>query len=250
MKNLLLFIIVILSAVIVISPVFADIMSSPSYRIQSDSVNIGGERQTSTSYHLEDTIGEIATGLSTSTSYKLKAGYQQMQEVYIAVSAPAEVAMSPDIGGLTGGTSNGSSTITVTTDSPSGYVASVKADSSPALATSSYSFADYAPSSTSTPDYIWLIAATTSEFGFTPEGAHIVQKYKDNESVCATGTQDTVNKCWYSFSTSDETITQSYSANHPSGTETILKLRAESGSSHLQVAGEYKATIIITALAN
>ena len=249
MKNFLLFIIILLT-IIIVSPVFAYVMSSPTYRIQSDSVNIGGERQTSTDYYLEDTIGEVATGLSTSTSYNIKAGYQQMQEIYIAVSAFSEAVMSPNIGGLTGGISNGFSTITVITDNPSGYTTSIKADSSPALATSSYSFVDYTPSSTSTPDYIWSIDNTTSEFGFTPEGFHIIQKYKDNENACATGTQDTVNSCWYNFLTSDETISQSYSANHPSGTETILKFRAESGSSHVQVAGEYKATITITAVAN
>ena len=52
----------------------AYVASSSNYRIQSDSINVGGTRQTSTSYISEDTIGEIATGDSTSTSYKLKAG--------------------------------------------------------------------------------------------------------------------------------------------------------------------------------
>ena len=53
-------------------PVWAYVMSSSSYRLQSDAVSVGGVRQTSTSYISEDTIGEIATGISTSASYKIK----------------------------------------------------------------------------------------------------------------------------------------------------------------------------------
>ena len=228
-------------------------MGSDTYRMWQSSINVGGHggSQTSTSYHLRETIGEIATGLSTSTLYKLFAGYQQMQEVYLALSAPSQVTMSPSIGGITGGQSDGTATTTVTTDSPSGYALSVRASSSPAMATSSYSFADYIPAIAGTPDYTWSIPATTSEFGFTPEGSDIVQKFLDNgSSACNTGSSETTDACWYNFSTSDETISQTYSANHPNGTQTIIKFKAESGTSNIQEPGEYQATITITAIPN
>ena len=244
------FIIVIISLAVAIYPVLAYVASSTNYRIQSDSINVGGVRQTSTNYMSEDTIGEISSGVSSSTNYKLKAGYQQMQEVYIALSVPSQVVMSPAIGGVSGGQSNGIATTTVITDSPSGYTLSVKAGASPALATSSYSFADYTPSIVGTPDYSWSIPATSSEFGFTPEGSDIVQKFLDNGSVCNAGSNDTTDACWYNFSTSYETIAQTYSANHPNGTQTIVKFRAESGTQHIQVAGEYQATITFTAIPN
>lgn len=225
--------------------------SSSNFRLWDSSVNVGGlDVQTSTSYRMREAIGEVASGLSTSTSYKLFAGYQEMQEVYIGLSVPSSVTMSPSIGGVSGGQSNGSALITVTTDNPGGYNLSSRANSSPAMATSSYSFADYTTAAADTPDYSWAILATTSEFGFTPEGSHIVQKFKDNGSACATGSGDTADKCWYNFSTSNETVASSYSANHPSGATTTIKFRAESGTQNIQMEGTYQATIIFTALSN
>ena len=53
-------------------------MSSSNYKINADSINIGGGQSSSTNYQMEDTIGEVATGDSDSDSYKTKAGYQAM----------------------------------------------------------------------------------------------------------------------------------------------------------------------------
>jgi len=233
-----------------ISPVFAYVMSSQNYRIQSDSINVGGQREGSASYRMEDTIGEIASDESASASYKLKAGYQQMQEGYIAISSPADVTMTPAIGGVSGGTGNGSTSWTVITDNPAGYTLSIKASTSPAMQSGANSFADYTPATAGTPDYSWSVASADSEFGFNPEGADIIQKFKDNGTNCNVGTNDTADKCWYNFSTSDENIARSSTSNHPAGTATTVKFRAESGPSHLQVEGTYQATIIATAIAN
>jgi len=241
----------IIALFLAVSSILAASMSSPNYNIESDSLNIGGEPQTSTNYKMKDTIGEIATGVSASDSYKLKAGYQQMQEVYISVSVvPSSVSMTPSLGGLTGGQSNGSTTVTVITDSPSGYSLSVRTNSSPALTTLAYSFADYTPQLDGIPDFNWSVLAATSEFGFTPEGNDIVRKFKDNGSVCNTGSNDTVDACWYNFSTTDETIAQSYFPNQPLGVPTLIKFRAESGSQNVQPPGDYQAIIIITAIPN
>ena len=55
-------------------------MSSENYKIQYDSINIGGREQSSDTYRLRETIGEIATDESQSEFYRIKAGYQQMEE--------------------------------------------------------------------------------------------------------------------------------------------------------------------------
>jgi hypothetical protein len=248
MKNLF-SIAIIISLIFNTSSVLAYVMSSPNYRIQSDSLNVGGSGQDSANYKMTDTIGEIATGESASASFKLKAGYQQMQETVISLSSPTDVTMAPNIGGVTGGTGNGQAVWTTITDNPAGYILEVKASTSPALKSGSYSFADYTPAG-SDPDYSWSINIADSEFGFTPEGDDIVQKFKDDTSDCNVGSSDTSDKCWYNFSTSDETIAQSFSANHPSGTATTVKFKAESGSSHLQPEGTYQATVTVTATAN
>ena len=234
-------------------------MESGSYRIQESSVNVGGlTEQTSTNYKMRESIGEVATGISTSSSYKLFAGFQQMQEIYLSVAlSTTSLQMSPDIPGITGGTSTATLTATTTTDSPSGYSIYVSASTSPAMKCQSGgcnvatdNFADYTPSTPGTPDFNWEVASNAAEFGFTPEGSHIVQKFKDDSSSCNTGSNDTTDACWYNFSTSNEIIAQSYSANHPSGTPTTIKFQAESGPQNNQTSGNYGAVITITVVSN
>lgn len=230
--------------------VAAQVMESGNYRIQFDSINVGGGLSTSTSYALEDTTGELATGESESASYQLKAGYQQMNEVYLAITAASDVTLSPSIGGVTGGTANGSTAVTVTTDSRSGYELTIKASTSPAMEsnTSSATIADYTPAGAA-PDYAFSVPATTAEFAFTPEGSDLAQRYLNNGSnTCNAGSTDTADACWDALSTSARTIATRTSSNHPSGTQTTIKFRLESGTSHIQEAGTYTATTTLTAL--
>ncbi len=223
-------------------------MASPNYKIQSDVISFGGSRSTSTNYNLEDTAGEVATGRSASTGYKLNAGFWQMQVTYISVSAASDVTLSPAINGLTGGVGDGAASWTVVTDNPAGYELYVRANSSPAMTDGlGNSFGDYTPAGAD-PDYNWSVPATTSEFGFTPEGVDIVQKYRDDGVNCNTGNLDTQSACWNGFSTSDELVAKRTSSNHPSGTSTTVKFRAESGNQNIQVDGTYTATIIVTVL--
>lgn len=238
-----------MTLLLVNNALFAQPMESSTYRIDFDSVNVGGGQSQSATYLLEDTAGEVATGDSESTTYNLRAGYQQMHDVYITISAASDVTLSPSIGGITGGTSNGSTSVIVTTDSATGYQLQIKASSSPALVSGINSFADYTPAG-GNPDYNFSIAATDSEFGFTPEGTHITARYKDNGSACNTGSGTTADTCWDPLSTTNQMIAQSAGANTPSGTVTTIKFRASSGASHFQPAGEYVATTTLTALPN
>lgn len=226
---------------------WAQTMTSGTYKIQSDSLNFSGNRSSSGTYTMEDTAGEVATGEGASSLYKIKAGYQQMQEIILSVTAPSNVVMSPAIGGITGGTANGSTNFTVTTDNPAGYTVTIKASTTPALKSSLDSIADYIPAG-SDPDFNFSVGATASRFGFTVEGTDIAQKFKDNGSVCNTGSSDTSDKCWVGLSTGVQTVVSRTSTNQPSGTLTTLKFRAQSGSSHVQTNGTYVATTTITVL--
>lgn len=231
--------------------VWAQSMTGSTYKIQSDSINLGGALGSSASYKVEDTLGEIATGDSSSASYKVRAGYQQMADVFIAMTAASDVAMSPDLGGVTGGTSNGSTVVTVTTDSGAGYTLSLKASSSPAMQGNTHggTIADYTPAGAN-PDYTFSVPATTAEFGFSPEGTDIAQRYKNGPfSTCNTGSADAVDRCWDALTTSDRTISSRTSANTPSGTATTIKFRLTLGSSNITVADTYTATTTLTAIA-
>jgi len=76
MQKLFLPVYILIIAILYPMTVLSMSMSSTNYRIQSDSINVGGVRQTSANYVSEDTIGEISSGNSSSDTYELSAGYQ------------------------------------------------------------------------------------------------------------------------------------------------------------------------------
>ena len=227
--------------------VSAETMSSSNYKIGTDSINFGGGRSTSGSYTIEDTAGEVATGDSSSTNFAIRAGYQQNSTVEITVVPASNVTMSPSIPGLTGGTANGQTSITVTTNNPAGYSANISAVASPALNNAYDSFADYTPSGLD-PDYTFSNLSTESSFAFTPEGADIHSRYKNSGASCGVGSDDDADACWDGLSTTNKTIAIRNSNNIPAGTVTTIKFRAESGSSHVQKDGIYTATTTVTVL--
>ncbi len=225
----------------------ADTMESTTYKIQSDSINIGGAAGSSTNYSMEDTVGEVGTGDLSSATYRLHAGYQQMNTSYISITDASDMSL-PNVGGVSGGSSAGSLGWTVTTDNLAGYSLSIAAATSPALKSSGgASFEDYSPAGVA-PDYSFSITTTESAFGFSPEGTDILQKYKDNGSSCNAGSSDTADKCWDGFSTVEKIVAEGTSSNHPSGTLTTLKLRAEVGTDHIQDSGAYTTTLSVTAV--
>jgi hypothetical protein len=223
-------------------------MHSPNYAIQSDSINFAGGLSTSTSYRMQDTLGEIGTGVSSSTNYVMNAGYQQMLQSYIAISVSSTTAALPDISGLAGGTGTASSTWTVITDNPAGYSLSAKVSTTPALqGDHGDNIADYVPAG-AVPDLAFTILPTQSAFGFSPAGVNVVSRYLNNGSICGTGSSSTLNSCWDGFSTTNKIIAQSTAANQPSGATTTTVYEAKIGSSKIQTAGSYSATITVTAV--
>lgn len=223
-------------------------MSSSSYKIQSDSINFGGGQSNSASYKLESTAGEVATGDSSSSNYRLLAGYQQMHQVYLALDDTAtDVIMTPALGGVAGGTSNGATGVTVTTDNPAGYAMYIKASSSPAMQgnATADSIADYTPAG-SDPDLVFSVPANAAEFGFTPEGVDIVGRYVDDGGTCNDGSSDTPDACWDGLSTTNKLIASRTSANHPTGSGTTLKFRLTIGSSAFKLEDVYTATSTLT----
>jgi len=221
-------------------------MQSNNYRIQSDSINFAGGFSSSTSYVLESTVGEIGTGDLESGSYSLRAGYQQMHEVYIAITGAATVSMSPSIPGVTGGNAFGSTTVTVTTDSSSGYALTISSENSPAMQKGADSIADYVP--VGIPDFDFNTGAADAHFGYSPEGVDIVQRFMDNGSVCNVDSTDTSLSCWDGLSTSPETIASSPLPNHPNGATTTIQFQVGVGGLVVQPAGVYTATTTLTAL--
>lgn len=223
----------------------AQVRSSTNFQIQSDSINSGGGLSESSSFSLESTIGESATGPSDSANFSLRAGYQQMQEVFLSITAAADVTLAPALGGLTGGTSNGSTSVVVTTDSPSGYSLSIVAESAPAMNSDTESIPDY---DTTLPADFAFTVSSGAAFGFTPEGPDVVPAFLDNGSTCGVGSSDTSLACWSGLQTSDTVIAEATGANHPAGATTTVHFRVGVAANAGIPSGLYTATSTMTAL--
>lgn len=225
--------------------IIAETMGSPTYKIQSDTVNIGGSDSSSTSYNLSDTLGETGTGDSSSSNYNMHAGFWQMQNSYLAISSPSDLTLS-SIGGISNQASEGTMSWTVTTDNPAGYTMSISSTTNPALKSAYDSFSDYIPAS-SDPDFDFNNLPTDSSFGFSPEGTEASDRFKDNGSICGVGSNETQGKCWDGLSVTPKVMAGSSSPNHPTGSVVSARLRAETGTDHIQTSGDYTVTIIVTA---
>lgn len=226
----------------------AQVMSSPSYQLQQDSANSGGGLSSSNIYIQESTVGEVGTGPSESAEFKLQAGYQQLGAVTISLSTPDNVIMSGNIGGVTGGTSNGSTTVTVTTDSPAGYQLTIEAENDPAMwrTDMSESIADYVPSGV--PDFVFDTQSNDAHFGYSPTGVDTASEFLDNTSACGVGSANTDLACWDGLTTSAVVISEGSSSNQPSGAITTINFRVGLGGGVVVSEGVYIATTTLTAI--
>ena len=241
----------LLASILIVFPfegyISAESMGSSTYKIQSDSLNFGGVPSVSTTYNLDDTLGEVATGDSNSATYYMHAGYWQMGESYISISTPSDLNMT-SMAGLSGGSSEGSLSWTVITDNTAGYSMSIASSTTPAMRSATDSLDDYVPVG-SDPDYNFTNASSASSFGFSPEGTAVSSRFKDNgTNACNTGSSETASKCWDGLSTTPKVIAGKTSSNIPSGDNVGVRFRAESGANHIQTSGVYNVTITATAV--
>jgi hypothetical protein len=174
----------------------------------------------------------------------------------ISFSTPAtDVTMTPQLTGLTGGTSNGTSTVIVLTNNTTGYTMTIVASTSPAM--KGYLGTDSIPDYTSTatmPDFAYSVPSGY-EFGYSVGAsttADLAQKFLDNGSVCATGSSDTatVASCWYGLSTvATSTILRTTQTPGSGSTSSLyFKVTINSGSSVTE--DTYQATTTLTATTN
>ena len=241
--------IILLTALSLISSrALAFVASSTNYVLERDSINAAGVFSSSLSFQLEDTVGEAGTGRPTSSSYILEAGYQQSDVPTIGISAPDDVTLLPEIP-QAGGSASGSASWTVTTDNATGYTLSISASANPALRQADgSSFANYTPAGAPLPDYSWSVELSKAEFGFSPDGSDVDSNYKDNGSVCGSGS-DNSGVCWDSIATSNKTIAIG-SVAVTTGVSTSVVFRAQATVGSSPAPGAYSAVVTLTAVTN
>lgn len=184
-------------------------MSSTHYTIYADAIDTGGNLSEGGIYSLQDTAGESPAGFSTSSLYEIRAGYQAMElgSLTIAISES-----SLNLGGLDSSVVNSASTtVTVSTDSSTGYILSIQSVSGSGLSAVTDG----------------SVTAGAEEYGFSAQGT---------ESIV-------------SGDVAVQAGTAVASASAPkTGSETVLTFKASMSVS--SVSGIYSQTIILSASAN
>lgn len=108
------------------------VMSSTNYTIYADDFAVGGVLSSGTNYSLQDTVGDLAVGTSTSANYEIRGGYQAMENGSISIAVSKSAL---DLGVLSiSAVKSDSATVTVSTDSASGYSLSLGSVSAAPLA--------------------------------------------------------------------------------------------------------------------
>lgn len=229
-----------------LSSVSAAVMTSTNYKIQSDSINVGGGPSTSTNYKTESTAGEQATGEGTSTSYKLKAGYQTMQEAFLSLTSPANISMTALTN--TQNTAVGSTVWTVATDNLAGYTLSIYASGAPALRDSGTgeSFTDYGEAVSGVQE-TWSVG-NAYEFGFSVIGSHTTGYGSDANCIAGADVPSTT-LLWEGFKGTTAIVIANSTSATPSGTNTTLCVATEQNGVFAP-SGSYTATTTVTAIAS
>lgn len=108
------------------------LMSSARYKIFADSVDTGGILSAGGAYSLEDTIGESPVGFVTSSMYEVRGGYQAMDWVSIGMEISS---VNLNLGTASENQVNtAATTVSVTTESETGYALSVGSAAGTSLA--------------------------------------------------------------------------------------------------------------------
>lgn len=168
-----------------------------------------------------------------------------------------DVTMTSSIGGITGGTSNGTTTVIVLTNDSSGYTMTIKASSSPAMqgTTQGGTISDYTPAAAGIPDYAYSVPSG-AEFGYTVSAsttADLAQKFLDNGSTtCNTGSADTSGSasCWYGLSTTATSTILRSSETAASGSTSSVVFKLTINANVNTPEDTYNATATLTATTN
>jgi len=244
------FVLVALLLLIILPAItLGQIRESTNYKIERDSLNVGGGLSESTNYGVTDSVGQSVSGGSESANYELGvAGFQQaIAATYIAITSPVDVNL-PTLSGFTGGTSTSTINWNVETNNSSGYELSILSSTNPTMQTVSGDvIANYTPAG-SNPDLVWNVPSTEAAFGYSVSGANIVDFFKDDGFACNTGGGTGTDSCWLGFSTSDQIIASSNSQNAPTGATTTVELQAEIGNGIFITPGDYSASLTVTAV--
>jgi len=207
---------------------------------------------------------EPAMSLGASAQYQFTIS--QVVGAEIAFTAqPANVVMTPSLGGISGGTAFGTTTFAVSSNNLTGYTVTIIASSTDGsmrgtASTTNY-IAGYVPVSPSTPDYTMSnVAANKTGFAYTVQASttsDISQLFwADNFNICnKSAVQNgapSVGHCWYiATSTAVTIVNRSLPTVGGAATSSVIfQVQIKSNPNPAIPNDTYVATTTLTATTN
>ena len=175
------------------------------------------------------------------------------------VTPASNVIMSPSLGGLTGGTSDGWTQIVVNTANSTGYNMTIAASSSLGMigtASSTNYIPAYVPASGGIPDYTFSTPPNAARFGYTVNAtttSDVVQLFRNNGATCnQSGGSPNGANCWLNASTTAVQIINRTTPTPSTGATTTLTFQVQINPNPSPVIPNdtYVATTTLTATTN
>ena len=205
-------------------------------------------------------VFEPAIGFGATATSQFTISQQVTSEISFATPA-SNVVMSPALGGITGGTANGHTTVVVTTNSLTGYSMTIQASSSLGMignASSTNYIPAYAVAATGTPDFAFTVPANAARFGYTVDASTTTDVdprfHYNGSNICNQTTADSVDgqHCWIAATTTQLQIVNRTIPTLSTGATTSLYFRVQiaSNPSPALPNDTYVATTTLTATAS
>ncbi len=160
-----------------------------------------------------------------------------------------DITMTPDIAGITGGYSSGTTTVAVSTNDPDGYTLTMAFASSTAMV--HQNGIDEIPNfGNGTVVRIFSVTTGQAGFAFTASSTNVVSALRDSGAACGSG-NPSIDTCWIMpvDATSGYTLVDRSSATPAEGESTQIAFRVGVGAnpSPALPLGVYTATATLTA---
>lgn len=161
----------------------------------------------------------------------------------LSMTDPADVLLSPDIGGMTGGASTGNTSFTVITSNTAGFSTTVQSSDQLSHITLTDYFKDY---TTAAPTFTWS-NPVDSGFGYNVVSTVAAPAFKNNgTSACGSGTSNDITHCWIGFSTATPYTILTTNTAQKTGVTATINLQAYLAPNQQFSDGSYTTTITVT----
>ena len=215
-------------------------MESTTYEIDSDIIGSFGDTGTSTTYSLQDSGGEVGTGILSSSSFDMSGGFLQSGLYNISMDCDGSVSMGTIIGTGQSTLDTNSAECIIITDNPSGYQLTWAA-SSATMQSGVDEIGPYTPESEDTPEG-WAVDSYSSEWG-----GH-VGATSTTVDTNEWGTADTyAGGNWLNIGLSPRVIVERTNQTSETGDNEIIWFGAEIGFNKFQPSGSYSVNVTLTA---